>query len=154
MTNSVSFGEQVRAALCALLLTIDDPAADWARQRLRSACTIPGLAFESVRLVETPPVVAIYFRDLARPEISMGFWVRLDDIDQPDANRSADGVAREVWLSLIETLDIADPFLPLDDDALDVSTTNWITFAPPCEPPAELVEAPWTKVRQDGFGST
>lgn len=126
------------------------------RVPIMSTASIPGLAFESLRLQGRYPDtrLAIYFRDVTRCQYLFGwrrrFWWELEDwrargSEEGTRMRSRpEGYGDHIWLEFFEDFDIWDPILPPSEICIPDGVT-WMYYrgrAPDFELDQEL-SAPW-----------
>lgn len=116
------------------------------REKTHSTASLPGLAFESIRMEGHHPETAlvIYFREVTRPEFLFGwifrFWAYHDQTEkmaQADAEKYGD----HIFMEFFEGLDITEPSLPPSEDCSPTGVT-WI----PADLKIDLAdrsEAPW-----------
>lgn len=115
------------------------------REKTHSTASLPGLAFESVRLEGHYPdtLLVIYFRDVTRPEFLFGwvfrFWAYQDHSSTGHAE--AEKYGEHVFMEFFEGLDITEPNLPPPEECSS-SAVTWIRADLEIDP-ANRPEAPW-----------
>ena len=114
------------------------------REQTHSTASLPGLAFESVRLEGTHPasILAIYFRDVRRCNILFGWGRHFWRHESQWREKCPEAYADYLWTEFFEDLDIMDPELPPTEQC-DLAGVTWLASTDDKLGREECPRTPW-----------